>query len=206
MDDGVVKKARSWLVGLHPCALTEAECASYVWPAYVKYAKWSLDGTNTFRAYVECLATRHVLKLPGLDGARVFSDPSITRDLRRAYVVQNLDGECTSWEFGAWGRNKHDHTKRPPPALKVGEEDTAEVKSLREEVDRLKATLTNTLAACMTRIAELEARPAGVIVNNIVINNFGNEDVSHISDETRKHRFLAMGHGVIATTHERCNA
>jgi hypothetical protein len=200
MDYTVIKKARSWLVVLHPCSLTNADCASYVWPSYVKYAKWSLDGANAFRAYVECVGTRHVLKLPGLDGARVFSMPSIMRDVRRAYVVENVDGGCASWEFGAWERKIPDHTKRPRPITPMVEEvgepgcDTDVVKSLRDDVDRLTADLTTTFEAFTKRITELEACPAaqpssrtaGVVVNNnIVINNFGNEDLSHISNETR---------------------
>ena len=61
--------------------MDEEACATYAWPAHVKYAIWSFDSTNScFRAYIEYDIPKYIPKFPRLENARVYNDSELDRN------------------------------------------------------------------------------------------------------------------------------
>ena len=207
------KNARNWSVHVERCQLTEGECASFTLPSHVRYAVWSLDA-DTFRAYIEFDIPVKRPRFREFPDAQVTHAIDMTRDAKKHQVA------CADrvWEYGRWER------KARKDAVGGGGRDGNIVEGARDESAREEGEYITALEA---RIKELETLLADANDNkpvmttnntnnttnnntttnnhnnnvniNLTINNFGDEDTSHISDATLKQRFLAMGQGIIDT-------
>ena len=180
------RNARNWSVRVERCQLAEGECASFALPSHVKYAVWSLDA-DTFRAYIEFDIPT---KRPRF---REFPDAQVTHEFDMARDAKRHQVGCAGrvWEHGRWER------KERKDAVGGGGNDDNTVAALKARIKELETLLADAVPV-INNTTTTNNNNNNVNIN-VTINNFGDEDTSHISDATLKQRFLAMGQGIIDT-------
>ena len=197
--------SRHWFFEVNDVVTSrDDEVAAWSWPNHAQYAIWGLNADRHLQVYTEYDTPVRTSAPTGLP--RNYSsytvDRTMSRDARRKQIVDFAADTGLLFEFGSWGKNMGG---RPCANRNIGHVAQAGTGHQSEpQPDGVISAMQLQIEQLHQRIQELEVRPSSVLVNatvnnTVVINNFGEEDISFLDEETLKLRFKAMNAGILQT-------